>query len=222
MPKRSVAQALRREGGAAPRACLAEDDGQGQVTYHERFLTATQSRNAFRVLTELGKGVLKEEEVKRGGKVFRVGRKTAHFGDEGVTYAYAGKRRVVRDWDNKSKMGRFVKYLCGIVNKKLDTQFNYALVNVFAPKDQLGAHSDNEADIVPNTSIAAVSLGAERDIVFRNKSDGKPILTLCPAAGSLYVMEPPLQTFKTHAVPRRARAAGNRMSITFRRLAKRA
>ncbi len=221
MPKRSVAQALRREGGSAPRACLDEDEGQGQVMYHERFLSAAQSRNAFRVLTDLGRSVLKEEEVTRGGKVFRVGRKTAHFGDEGVTYAYAGKRRTARDWA-KSPMGRLVRYLCTVVNKKLDTQYNYALVNVFAPKDQLGAHSDNEADIVPGTSIAAVTLGAERDIVFRNKSGGKPILTLCPASGSLYVMEPPLQTFKTHAVPRRARAVGKRMSITFRRLVKRA
>lgn len=60
------------------------------------------------------------------------------------------------------------------VERKLGHSVNHALIQYYRDgTDYISEHSDKTLDIVPNTFIANVSLGAQRTMVFRTKKDVK-------------------------------------------------
>ena len=67
------------------------------------------------------------------------------------------------------------------VEKKLGHPVNHCLIQLYrSGTDYISEHSDKTLDIVPDTYIANVSLGAQRTMTFRTKrilKDGKPLQT---------------------------------------------
>ena len=49
--------------------------------------------------------------------------------------------------------------------------FNYCLMNYYGMRDSIGAHSDDEADLVPGIGIFSISLGYPRLFEMRAKSE---------------------------------------------------
>ncbi|KAL6043683.1 Alpha-ketoglutarate-dependent dioxygenase alkB 2 [Balamuthia mandrillaris] len=104
--------------------------------------------------------------------------------------------------------------------------YNFALLNYYADgKDYMGLHSDDETGLVPGSSIASISLGAERDFVFQHKQkeegggEGKrrkKTRTVRLGHGSLLVMKAPTQSHWKHALPQRMGVSTPRINITFR------
>lgn len=67
-----------------------------------------------------------------------------------------------------------VSQIRAVVEKKLGHPLNHVLIQFYRDgNDYISEHSDKTLDIVPNTFIANVSLGAQRTMVFRTKKDAQ-------------------------------------------------
>ena len=98
--------------------------------------------------------------------------------------------------------------------------FNHILVNRYrAGSDTIGLHADDEPELGRDPLVATLSLGATRRFVLKpRRSRLGPGRFLDVEHGSLLVMGGTCQRHFVHGVPRQASAAGERISLTFRRL----
>jgi alkylated DNA repair dioxygenase AlkB len=103
-----------------------------------------------------------------------------------------------------------VEQLCG-------ARFNTVLLNLYRDgRDSMSWHSDDEPELGDAPLIASLSLGATRRLLLRTRSVPRQRIGLELEAGSLLLMEPPLQAHWQHAVPKTRRACGPRLNLTFR------
>jgi alkylated DNA repair dioxygenase AlkB len=97
--------------------------------------------------------------------------------------------------------------------------FDHVLVNRYrGGDDSMGMHADDEPELGADPVVAAVSLGAPRRFVIQPRRKGeaaRKVVVLEP--GSLVVMGGSFQHQFRHGIPRAA-AAGERISLTFRRV----
>ena len=91
--------------------------------------------------------------------------------------------------------------------------------------DYVGYHKDDEKDLDVKSSIASLSLGQPRDFIFKHqdaklKTSNKAIedVSLTLEHGSLLLMKYPTNRFWYHSLPKRKRAQGVRINMTFRRM----
>jgi alkylated DNA repair dioxygenase AlkB len=84
--------------------------------------------------------------------------------------------------------------------------------------DGMSWHSDDEPELGPAPLIASVSLGATRRLLLRRRDAHDARLGLDLGDGSLLLMEPPLQCYWQHSVPKTRRAVGPRINLTWRRI----
>ena len=77
-------------------------------------------------------------------------------------------------------------------------------------------HSDDEKSLGRNTTIASVSLGAERKFSFRHKRGRGENVSIRLEHGSLLVMKDETQAHWQHSVPKAAAIKEPRINLTFR------
>lgn len=160
-------------------------------------------------------------KVRMYGKWMNISRKRAAFGEEGLTYTFSGNTIPARPWEP------VVLKIKKAVESALDYKwsFNFVLVNRYKDgNDHIGEHRDDEKDLDRQAPIASVSLGQERDFVFKHKdARGKyktrpdlKTLTVRLKKGTLFVMNPPTNDYWYHSLPIRKSAHGPRINLTFR------
>lgn len=83
---------------------------------------------------------------------------------------------------------------------------------------KLGAHSDDEKDLVKGSSIYSFSFGQSRDFVVKSKKDPNFRKVIPTKHNSLIIMGGQMQTYYKHEIPPRAlsKCPGPRMCFTFR------
>lgn len=150
--------------------------------------------------------------IKLFGKTHPIPRLEQFTGDQGVTYLYSRQVYQARGW---------LAALVPLVNR-LEQCFcwrpNAALLNRYRNgSDKMGWHSDDEPDLGAEPSLAILSLGGQRAIRFRLKSNYKHSLKIELAHGSLLWMSGPVQQYWQHSINPQARAA-ERISCTFRKV----
>ena len=103
----------------------------------------------------------------------------------------------------------------------IHNQFN--LLRYENGDDHMGEHRDDEKDLVWTSPIASLSLGQPRDFIFKHgASRGKaatrqiPTVTVELENGSLLMMNYPTNNYWYHSLPKRKRALGVRINMTFR------
>ena len=102
--------------------------------------------------------------IKMFGRDTKIPRLQCWIGDEGCEYRYSGKQLNRQTWNQDLIMIRKKIF------EKLKIDFNSVLANYYRDgKDSMGWHSDDEKELGPNPTIASISFGSERDLVFRNK-----------------------------------------------------
>lgn len=106
------------------------------------------------------------------------------------------------------------------VSDLVGVPFNHVLLNRYRDgRDHMGMHTDAEFELGQNPTIAALSLGVERQFVLRPKFKGrKHERRFLLAHGSLLVMGGTLQHRWRHGVPKMVGVSGERINVTFRRL----
>ena len=94
--------------------------------------------------------------------------------------------------------------------------FDQILINWYQDGNHyIGTHADNEPQIVKNSAILSISLGAERTFRIRSKYTNEVINNIAMTDKSYVVMGGEMQKHFTHEVPKVANS-GKRINITFR------
>jgi len=134
-------------------------------------------------------------------------RKTASFGE---AYNYSGI-----DYD-VVPMPPVLEPLCEAIERELGFRPTNCLANYYeSGRSTMGFHSDATHNLAEGTGIAIVSLGAERELVFRNKSNHSLLVRYSLPHGSLLYMTPATQTYWAHAI-KKTDTDDIRISLTFR------
>lgn len=154
----------------------------------------------------------KNDEVVVFGKRIVTKRKTAWYGDSNYVYIYSNTIKQALPWT------RELVNLKQIVENLSNTKFNSCLLNLYHNGNEgMGWHSDDEKSIEDNSTIASVSLGAERKFSFKHKQSNKTISVLLEH-GSLLLMKDATQKNWLHSLPKSSKITLPRINLTFRRM----
>lgn len=100
----------------------------------------------------------------------------------------------------------------------MGTTFNSVLVNFYANgKNGVNFHADDEPEISPGSSIASLSIDANRifDLQHINSND---MTSVCLTNGSLLVMGEGCQSFYKHRLRIEPHVTESRINLTLRKL----
>ena len=104
---------------------------------------------------------------------------------------------------------------------EVDGRLNGALVNWYGGRDYIGEHHDEERDLLEGSPIVTVSFGEERLFrLSRGKGAQRRVRDFPAPHGAVFVMPWATNLAWKHGVPRFARYAGRRISLTFRAFAR--
>jgi alkylated DNA repair dioxygenase AlkB len=181
---------------------------EGTVNYYPNMLTHDEASRYFDLL--LQKIVWENDEIIIFGKHIVTKRKVAWYGDSDYLYTYSNITKQALAWTKE------LLELKEIVEKLTETKFNSCLLNLYhSGNEGIGWHSDNEESIEQNSTIASLSLGAQRKFLFRHKQT-KQTISLVLEHGSLLIMKDATQTYWVHSLPKSKSIAGPRINLTFR------
>ena len=146
------------------------------------------------------------------GKEITTKRKVAFYGEESIEYTYSNKTKKSLLWNGP---------LLDIKNKIeqiTETSYNACLLNLYHDGNEgMGWHSDDEKEIVPNSSITSMSFGAERKFSFKHKST-KETVSVMLENGSLLEMKGTIQQHWLHQLPKTTKVSSPRINLTFRQM----
>jgi alkylated DNA repair dioxygenase AlkB len=136
-------------------------------------------------------------------------RKTACFGQ---TYDDSGVDYQVID------MHPLLVPLCDAIERQLGFRPTNCLLNYYETgRSTMGFHSDATYNLAGGTGVAIVSIGAERDLTFRSKTDLTLQIPFSLPHGSLFYMSQATQDYWTHAI-KKTETDDARISLTFRHI----
>ncbi|WKN41276.1 alpha-ketoglutarate-dependent dioxygenase AlkB family protein [Tunicatimonas pelagia] len=182
----------------------------GTVHYYGKLLSNSEADHYLNGLLETI--AWKHDEAVMFGKHIITKRKVAWYGDEAFSYTYSKKTKQALPWTDE------LKTLKDLVEQKTETNFNSCLLNLYHNGDEgMSWHSDDEKELMENSAIASLSLGAERKFSFRHKQS-KETVALMLEHGSLLVMKDTTQTHWHHQLPKTKKVTMPRVNLTFRRM----
>ncbi|TGK80830.1 alpha-ketoglutarate-dependent dioxygenase AlkB [Leptospira montravelensis] len=180
----------------------------GVLLYIPDFLPTEEANRTFHSFLE---GIeWKPDEAILYGKHITTKRSVAWYAEKGFSYRYSGTTKTALPWspgllDLKSKVE--------IASKE---KFNSCLLNLYHDGSEgMAWHSDDETSLRPNSTIASVSLGAERIFRFKHKKTNEPV-ELQLEHGSLLLMKDVIQRFWLHSLPKAIKVKRPRINLTFR------
>jgi alkylated DNA repair dioxygenase AlkB len=180
----------------------------GTVHYHGPIFSHVQSQSAYETL--LREIPWKHDEAVIFGKRIITARKVAWYGDSHFSYTYSGTTKHALLWTPE------LVALKRTVEQLTATVFNSCLLNLYHDGDEgMAWHSDDEKSLGKDSTIASVSLGAEREFRFKHKRTAEKVSVLL-ASGSLLVMKDTTQSHWLHAIPKSKKITSPRINLTFR------
>ena len=192
--------------GNDPAANLLPRDGT--VNYFGPILSPADSRRFYdKLLHDI---LWKNDEAVIFGKHIVTARKVAWYGDSNFAYTYSGTTKQALVWTEE------LAALKAIVEKLTATTFNSCLLNLYHDGNEgMAWHSDDEKSLGKDTTIASVSLGAEREFRLKHKCADDKVSVLLES-GSLLVMKGSTQSHWLHSVPKSKKIKAPRINLTFR------
>jgi alkylated DNA repair dioxygenase AlkB len=154
----------------------------------------------------------RQDTIKLYGKEHFIPRLQAWYGDDDAFYKYSGLPLAPLEWTPALIE---LKQCCeGIAGQR----FNSVLANWYRDgRDSMGMHSDDEPELGQRPTIASVSLGAERQLIFKHKQT-KQRVPVPLANGSLLIMSDQTQDYWQHGINKTAKPIDARINLTFRRI----
>lgn len=180
----------------------------GTVIYHGPVLTAAEASFYFdRLLNQID---WRNDEVVIFGKHIVTQRKVAWYGNASFSYTYSNTTKEALPWTPELlELKRKAEDVC-------QARYNSCLLNLYHHGEEgMGWHSDNEDTLVPQASIASISLGASRKFSLKHKVH-KESRSVQLAAGSLLEMKDETQQHWLHALPKTKTVTAPRINLTFR------
>ena len=182
------------------------------LKYIENFFNLDESKLYMRNLTQ---SVLwRREKIKMWGKEIVTKRRIAWYADDGKSYTYSGSTFFPSQWNN------VLLQLKERVENYSEIKFNSVLLNEY-PNGEVGMgwHSDDEKELGTDPIIASLSFGADRDFIFKHKTDRSiENVKLHLKSGSLLLMLGSTQHYWKHSLPKRLKVKEPRINLTFRNI----
>ena len=185
-------------------------DQDGIALYHEKVLTDEQIKPLYEEL--LNKINWENERVVMFGKEIITKRKVAFYSDPLIAYTYSSKTKIGLPWKDP------LIILKNIVESLTKQTYNACLLNLYHNGEEaMGWHSDNEKEIIANSSIASLSIGASRKFSFKHKVT-KETISIQLGNGSLLEMKGTIQSHWLHTLPKSKKITESRINLTFRQM----
>mgnify|MGYP000700479689 CR=1 FL=1 len=193
------------------------------IIYYKNFLTNAIANQYFCIFEQnLIYNSAEKSKIKICGIDHNIPRKQVAYGSPGTFYNFSGIKVNAISWNDKNNICVVLSDLRSLLKKYFNCDFNFVLINRYANgNDHIGYHSDDENDLVPNSPIVGITLGAERDFKFKNienlnnfqfdKSD-----SLLLHHGSCIAINFPTNHYWKHGIPKRSNVKSPRISLTFR------
>lgn len=182
----------------------------GQAHYFGIIVNAEQKHSYFNEL--LNKIEWTNEKLVMFGKEITTKRKVAFYGDSLMSYTYSNKTKQALTW---TPLLMEIKQL---VTSHTRSNYNACLLNLYHDGEEgMGWHSDDEKEIVSNSSIASLSFGAERKFVIKHKAT-KETHSILLESGSLFEMLGSFQKHWLHSMPKSKKIIAPRINLTFRQM----
>jgi len=180
----------------------------GELNYFGCILS--HSENEYYLKQLLNNIEWKNDEALIYGKRIITKRKVAWYGNSDYAYTYSNNTKHALSW-NKDLLD-----LKSIVENRTNCEYNSCLLNLYHDgEESMGWHSDDEAELGKNTTIASLSFGAERKFSLKHKST-KQTVSLTLETGSLLVMKGATQSNWIHCLPKMKSIKSPRVNLTFR------
>ncbi len=180
----------------------------GEVNYFGMILNREQADHYLEHL--LHTVPWKNDEAVIHGKHIITKRKVAWYGNSNYAYSYSNTIKHALAWT------RELLELKARVEKTAQKEFNSCLLNLYHDGNEgMTWHSDNEKALGENTTIASLSLGAERKFSFKHKKT-KQTVSMILENGGLLVMKGSTQTHWLHSLPKTKKVTRPRINLTFR------
>jgi len=180
---------------------------QPDFIYHSAFYAAARSEALFSVLKH--EIEWQQGKIKLFGKEIVEPRLVAWYGEK--AYKYSGKLMQPRLWT------AILLEMKNEIEQASGHSFNSVLLNFYRNgQDSMGWHSDDEAELGTNPVIASLNLGETRKFQFRLKASKPTKMEILLETGSLLLMQGDTQHLWQHAIPKSAKANGQRINLTFR------
>lgn len=181
---------------------------EGKSLYYGQVFSEASANTYFQKLASTINW--KNDEVVVYGKRYITSRKTAWYGDMDTSYTYAGINHKPLTWTNE------LLEIKTHLEKITGSQYNSCLLNLYHNGNEgMSWHRDNEKEIKPNSTIASLSLGAERVFRFKNITS-KQVIEIKLQHGSLLTMEGTIQNHWMHCLPKTKKVNMPRINLTFR------
>jgi len=182
----------------------------GEALYYPQAISAEQLSHYYDEL--FNKISWEQDRVMMFGKEIITKRKVAFYSDPLISYTYSGKLKIGLPWSQELLV---IKELLESLTK---SKYNACLLNLYHNGDEsMGWHSDDEKEIITESSIASLSLGAERKFSFKHKATKERISVLLEN-GSLLEMKGSIQKNWWHALPKSKKIIAPRINLTFRQM----
>lgn len=181
---------------------------QAELDYREDFLSrhkADELLACFRQSLDW-----RQDFIKLYGKVVKIPRLQAWYGDPGSDYRYSGLTLSPQPWtESLAWLKQACEHACG-------HKFNAVLANWYRDgSDSMGWHADNEPELGPDPVIASVSLGMSRNMDFRHMASNEKY-RIALHHGSLLIMKGTTQQYWQHAIAKSRQVSEERINLTFR------
>ena len=182
----------------------------GIALYHEKVISDEQIKPLYDEL--LNKINWENERVVMFGKEIITKRKVAFYSDPLIAYTYSSKTKIGLPWKDP------LIILKNIVESLTKQTYNACLLNLYHNGEEaMGWHCDNEKEIIANSSIASLSIGASRKFSFKHKVT-KETISIQLGNGSLLEMKGTIQSHWLHTLPKSKKITESRINLTFRQM----
>ena len=177
-------------------------------SYQSKVLSAQKSLDLFYYLQQNLNW--QQPNITVFGKTGPIPRLQCFISEENLEYGYSGHKLDLEPWPDVLLAMRTR------LENHLQQPFNSILVNYYRDgHDSMGWHSDDEAELGPEPTIACVSLGSERLFKLKHKVSNS-ITNIKLQSGSCLIMSGQSQQNYQHALPKQTTLKHPRISLTFR------
>jgi len=160
----------------------------------------------------LNKIAWQQDQIVMFGKAITTKRKVAFYADNHIDYTYSSVKKKGLAWTPE------LLQIKNLIESHTGAIYNACLLNLYHTGEEgMGWHSDDEKEIIVNSSIASLSIGAERKFAFKHKAT-KETLSVMLENGSLLEMKGSIQQNWWHSLPKTKKVGSPRINLTFRQM----
>lgn len=153
-----------------------------------------------------------QDQIMMFGKVITTKRKVAFYADNHIDYTYSSVKKKGLTWTPE------LIQIKNLIESLTGATYNACLLNLYHTGEEgMGWHSDDEKEIILNSSIASLSIGAERKFAFKHKAS-KETISIMLENGSLLEMKGAIQKNWWHSLPKTKKVGTPRINLTFRQM----